>query len=1703
MRAFLERNRQKGQAPGDDPEVSAKSRNDGNGNGLGPSGAQAVADVDAQAPARPETGGTPHAHPSALVSTLVLVRYLSVIAFTVTALASFSSYGSHLYQSSGFYQPYMLALAAAAGMAGFAAWMRFRSDRSSQSLLLVVAFGGFAVLYAPLAVLNTAGPAPAHLLFGPLTRLAFAAALIAAIAGVHLPSLTRLPPWAIAIGVVGVAAAAAAAIHSGAARDLYVGTDNAVLSRVEGAGIIANLIALIAVARIWWRTRRPFLIYVIGAASALTLGSSLFLSSEAWEGRWWAAHLGLFVSAVVVTEGVASESSRRGKLSEVMDLGGLSRLAESAVDAMRDGLALHDATGKLVGWNPAAEQITGWPREMAAVRLSPTLPEGMVELPDGKWVDVRHFTVRQNGYHYLATLFTDVTDRMRSDTALRESEERYRSLVEVSPDAVILMDLEGRIRLCNRRAAALQGCESGEELLDKNFFDLIAAEDRERGMANAMRTVQQGGVRDVEYRMVRRDGSEFSAELSASVLRDVEGKPRAITAVFRDVTERRRTENALHRSEEHFRSLTENLSDVILILDRDGTIRYESPSVERVLGHKPEERIGMKVFDYAHPEDLPRLLDIFRSAMQVPGSLHTTELRVKHADGSWRDLECVGRIRGGDDGQTVAIITARDITGRKLAEQALRESEERYRGLVQACPDAVAFTDLSGKILLCNQQAAEVHGFKGVDDLLGQNSFDLIAPEDRRAAVTSAQRTIESGVVTHLEYELLRRDGSRFPAEISSSRILDPEGNPMGLTAVWRDISERRRSEDELRRTNSLMDLLRSVAVAANEATSLRGVLKSALAGVCEHVGWPAGHAFVLAEDAEGGLISSGVWWPESLTRMDAFRAATEETRFAAGTGLAGQVLACGKPAWAPDMRDSHFERGEAGRAAGLKAAFAFPVLVADEVVAVLEFFSKEFVEPDEPLLEVMASIGTTLGRVVERRRARDEIDRVFTLSQDMLAIIGFDGDFRRVNPTFCRTLGYDENDLMAIPFMGLVYADDLNATGRELQRLAGGAAVRGYEMRVLATDGSYRWTQWNATPFPAEKVIYAHGRDVTERKRAEQALLTATEEIRDLYNAAPCGYHSLDSNGVFVRINDTELEWLGYKRSELLGKKKLADVLTPAGRKAFTGSLRGFHEHGWVRGVEIEMVRKDGTTFPVLFSASAVRDAEGNFVMTRSTVFDITERKRAEEELRDSESRARAIVNTAYDAFVAIDQSGVITDWNPQAEATFGWSRREALGRKLALTIIPRRFRRQHRQGMTRFLRTSDGPVLNRRIELPAVHKDGHEFSVEVTISPVQMGDEYAFNAFIHDITERKLAEAMRARLAAIVQSSDDAIIGTNLEGVITSWNEGATRLYGYTPHEAIGKTRSILVPPDRQDEVPAIVEREKAGERVTHFETVRRRKDGTLVDVSLTTSPVFDADRVLIGASTIARDVTARKRAEELARQTEELARSNADLEQFAYVASHDLQEPLRMVTGYCDLLQRRYKGKLDADADDFITFAAEGAQRMQELVRGLLAYSRVGPHGQVPEPVEAKEAFDRAIANLSMAIQESGAVVSHGPLPTVIADATQLEHIFLNLIGNAIKFRDERAPRITVKATRKGEEWLFSVKDNGIGIDERYADKVFAIFQRLHGRGKYPGTGLGLAICKKIIERHGGRIWFESQPGHGTTFYFTLPTRGGNGS
>jgi PAS domain S-box-containing protein len=365
-------------------------------------------------------------------------------------------------------------------------------------------------------------------------------------------------------------------------------------------------------------------------------------------------------------------------------------------------------------------------------------------------------------------------------------------------------------------------------------------------------------------------------------------------------------------------------------------------------------------------------------------------------------------------------------------------------------------------------------------------------------------------------------------------------------------------------------------------------------------------------------------------------------------------------------------------------------------------------------------------------------------------------------------------------------------------------------------------------------------------------------------------------------------------------------------------------------------------------------------------------------------------------------------------------------------------------------------------------------------------------------EIEERKRVEAREAFYVAAVRSTNDAMITTRTDGTITGWNPAAERMFGFSSAEATGKNISMLLAAEQQAEHAGMMERVCIGERIDNFETTRTTQDGRRRDLSYNMSPIVGERGETAGVCVIARDVTRRKARERtLLERTEELRRSNAELEQFAYVASHDLQEPLRMVASYTELLGERYAGQIDARADKYIGYAVDGAKRMQRLVNDLLTYSRVGRVEQPLAATDMNNVVSEILRGLNSAIADADAVVEVLPLPVVVADSVQIGQVLQNLIGNALKFRAARRMHVTVGANRSPDGWEFHVADNGIGIDPRYGERIFQMFQRLHGRDEYEGNGIGLTIAKKIVERHGGRIWFDSVPGEGTTFHFTIPS------
>jgi PAS domain S-box-containing protein len=625
--------------------------------------------------------------------------------------------------------------------------------------------------------------------------------------------------------------------------------------------------------------------------------------------------------------------------------------------------------------------------------------------------------------------------------------------------------------------------------------------------------------------------------------------------------------------------------------------------------------------------------------------------------------------------------------------------------------------------------------------------------------------------------------------------------------------------------------------------------------------------------------------------------------------------------------------------------------------------------------------------------------------------------------------------------------------------------------------------------------------RDNSRRGLAEEALRGSEEKYRMVLDGVQdYAIFMLDPRGQVASWNAGAERMKGYKADEIIGQnvsrfypQKDIDQGKPEEElQIAAASGRSEAEH-W-------RVRKDGSRFWANTVITAARDSSGRLLGFSEISRDISQRK-------ETEAKYRGLLEAAPDAIVVVNQGGEIVLLNLQAEKQFGYHRDELLGQKVK-NIIPEGFAERLIADGTRTAAEALAQQIGTGIELYGRRKDGSEFPIEIMLSPLENTEGILVTAAIRDISVRKDAEKhlaqMEGRYRGLLEAAPDAMVVVNQNGEIVLLNVQAEKQFGYHRDELLGQKVKNIIPEGFAERLIADGTRtaaEALAQQIgTGIELYGRRKDGSDFPIEIMLSPLENTEGILVTAAI--RDISVRKDAEKhLVKTVGELKRSNDELQQFAYVASHDLQEPLRMVASYTQLLAKRYKGRLDSDADEFIAYAVDGSNRMQGLIQDLLAYSRAGANGKPLCKISSEYALKEALTNLQATVEESGAVVTHDSLPAITMDDTQLAQVFQNLVGNAIKYRSAEVPHIHVSATKNGgKEWIFSVRDNGLGIDPQYFDRIFILFQRLHGREQFMGTGIGLAICKKMLERLGGRIWVESQPEKGSTFYFALPERDG---
>lgn len=1400
-----------------------------------------------------------------------------------------------------------------------------------------------------------------------------------------------------------------------------------------------------------------------------------------------------------VTDRIQAEQERERLLAEAIavrsDMTAARDLLTSVFERMNDAIVALDTAWCYIYVNDKAGDLLGKPAaELVGQHIWTAFPEGIGQpfyhacqravaqqqvmyieeyyAPWDRWFENRIYP-DANG---LTIYFTETTDRKRAEAAAQASESRYASLAEAAPVGIFRTDLASNCLYANDRWCQMAGV-SLEQAMGLVGVAALHPQDRDWVLAEWHRAVAAHLPFQQEYRFQHGDGQVIWVFGQAVPERDGQGQVIGYVGTTTDISDRKRAELALQQRDQRIDSILSTIAGIVWSWDpTTRELLYLSPTVERISGYTATTLLSDpdQWFAIIHPGDRSRVATELSS---LSAGSTVLEYRIITASGQIRwlqnncqfvdnpaDLPC--RIDG------IAI----DITNLKTIQASLSVSEERLRLALQAANQGLYDLNLQTGAVVVSPEYATMLGY---DPATFQESnahwIERLHPDDRLHSVQSFEDYL-AGRRSDYQLEFRQRTQSgQYIWILSAGKIVDrdEQGQPLRMLGIHTDITDRKRAEEQAQHRLDILEAARDIIGSVNSTgqliylnqagRELLGIQSGeAISQTAIPDYHPAESAEQILQDAIPQSIEQGFWAGETRCRrcdgseFPAWQTIVPHRRQDGSISYFSTIIrdiTDLKQAEAERLRteklqlefklletilevilggywDTDFQTGQEYLSPGFKQMFGYEdhelpnlpetwqhMIFAEDLPGVTDCFNQhvqshgqtpfynevryrhkngstiwvicsgQVVEWDEqgnPLRMVGCHIDITALKQAEAALRESEalIRSIFDSSADCIKVLDLEGNLISINLPGQYLLEMDDiNQIIGQCWLNFWQESDRDRVQAALHK-ARDKGIGQFQGHFTTPKGTLRWWDVLITPIidlqGNVKRLVATSRDITDRKQSELAIAAYAREVEDLYNHAPCGYHSLDPDGRYIRVNETELRWLGYSREEMIGQP-LIQFFTPASRQAFLRNYPVFLNQGWVSNLEYDMVCKDGSILPVMISATSVKDAAGNYLYNRATLVDIRDRKQAEAIWRLNEERLQLALEGSGDG---------LWDWN---------------------------------------ITTSELYLSPRWLEMLGY----------------QIGE---------------------------------------LPPQVNSWNQ--------------------LIHPDDQEQVQQILQAHLADSTVPYaFEYRLQHRSGTWRWIAnYGKVAARDTDGQPLRMVGIHRDIHARKQAEtQLQQVNADLQRSNQELEQFAYIASHDLQEPLRAITGYTQLLAQQYGPLLsEPDAQQYLGFVIEGAQRMRSLIQDLLVYSRVGSRPLKLSRTDCQDVLADALDNLYAAITESAATITVDPLPTLWVDRTQLTQVFQNLISNAIKFHHTEPPQIRITATELPQEalWRFAVQDNGIGIKPQYLDRIFDIFRRLHSHRRFPGTGIGLALCKKSIERHGGKIWAESQPNVGTTFYFTLP-------
>ncbi|WP_119072872.1 PAS domain S-box protein [Aggregatilinea lenta] len=1345
-------------------------------------------------------------------------------------------------------------------------------------------------------------------------------------------------------------------------------------------------------------------------------------------------------------------------------------------------------------------------------------PDGQVDW--ARW-EVQPWYTSDGEVGGIFLLTEDVTRQKEAEAKLA-----YQSMIlSHVHDAVIATDDQFRVTYWNRAAEQMFGW-TADEMIGQLGDDLMQSEFHGTTRESAMKDLFAGKSYDLDVSYRCKDGKRLVTQSNAVALTGPHGEFAGMIVSARDITEQKWAE---HQVQKLTRTLSV-LSDVnqAIVRERDlrkllnmtceiavrrGDFRMAWIGLIDSISHRvtPVARDGV-VGDYLDrlaldlsgdmppPECLEGALqrgerwicnDLEQAATEAPErELALTQgyracalypLRVSGetrgvfglytADAQFFDEDELRLLDEMVGDVSFAIEFAERDAERKRVEEALRASEEKYRSLVESSDSVIAMFDGDGTVLYGNEIAARSLNLTP-ETIIGKSMHELFPPAVATYQLNSIKRAIQTGVGSVAESLSAIAEGRRW-YRTSVQPVLDASGKGVAATINAVDITAIKEVEEALREA---YDTLEKRVV---ERTAELQAAKDRLEAILNNS--PSG---ILLLDLELRIRQANV----AFSRLFASES----------PGHFGQSLL------------TYIHPDDRGRVEALVDTPA--------VAPVGSHIEVRGIRPDGTTFDAELSIGyihedgaVCIVQDITVRKAQEQQLRYHASVQSSMndAVIVTDLEFhiQSWNRAAQLIYGWREDEVRGQSVLDLLETQYDESSGQRAQIREQYARAGHWAGEVIQKhkDGSPIFVRSSVTTIRDEQGhpygMVAVNSDITERKAAEHSLHTYAAEIHDLYNNAPCGYHSLNEDGVFVQINDTELQWLGYSRDEVLNKLSFRDIVTPESRKEFEASFPLFKKRGWITDQEFDLVRKDGSTLHVLISATAITDDNGRYVMSRTTLFDITELKRAQEAIRENELRYRLLADNVTDVVLRADLAGNYVYISPSCTAVMGYTPDELLGRKTLDFVHPDDLGIAAK-AVQRALTAGDPEF---RINVRFHHRAGHYVWLETVgqmIYAQHSGEPEGYVASAREVTARKQAEdALReseGRFRSVIDAATDYILLLNRGGKVRMANPTALRDLGYEEDQVVGQLVTAFFLPDSQAafgaEFPHLLET-----GTLRSEKRLLRKDGSAADMDCSWSVAYDEARQPQSVVVVMRDIAERKRAEEALRQALEKERELGDLKsRFVSMASHEFRTPLATILALTEMLIT-YRHQL---ADEHIAHRLDNIKEqvghLTDIMEDVLQLARMQARRVEfnPAPVDL-DALCRSIIDEYQSqppVQHHVSYTCNPALRHVVLDRKLMRQIIGNLISNAIKYSPEKHA-VVVTLDYVDEALVLSVRDEGIGIPAADLKHLFEPFHRGSNVGTIAGTGLGLNIVKESVDLHSGDIRVTSDTG-GTTFTVTIP-------